>query len=184
MSVYQSQKTTKPKPKDVAGDFLAAERVASMLNFVDFAQANKIGIRWDSGNSWELKYKSKQLGFLKIYYYDIQSGCERLFGKSPLHRSWFFCHNGNYLEHYYSMEDCDLKTFIFDNIYASNCGHCFCSWHLKGINKLNEQKAGYMNPTGCRCWPLRIYNPNGKVLEQTKQLVEYRMNCILEESKR
>ena len=69
------------------------------------------------------------------------------------------------------------------HIYARNCGHCFCTFHLKGLKKLNEQKAGYMNPTGCRCWPLRIYNPAGEALDQTKRLVERRMNYILEEPK-
>ena len=183
MSVYQSQKITKPKPEDVAGDFLDAERFADMLNFVEFIRAKKIGIRWASGNSWALMYKSKKLGELKIYYYDIQSGYERLFGKTnPLHGAWFFCHKRDYLERYYSMEECDLKSFIFDHIYARNCGHCFCSFHIRGLKKLNEQKAGYMNPAGCGCWPLRIYNPAGEALELTKRLIEYRKNCILEES--
>jgi hypothetical protein len=83
------------------------------------------------------------------------------------------------------MEDSDLKSFIFDHIYAKTCGHCFCTCRAdqNGQTNLNEQKAGYMNPTGCSCWPLRIYNPTGEALDNTKRLIEYRMNCILEDSK-
>ena len=184
MSLYQSQKAVKPQIEDVAGDFLDAERTADIMNLVEFIRANKIGIRWNSANSWALTYKGKRLGFLMIYYLDIQEDgtYERLFGKShPLSKSWLFCHRHDYLDRYYSMEDCDLKSFIFDNMYARNCGHCFCSWHIKGNAEVNEQKAGYMNPASCGCWPLRVYNPNGEALEFTKRLIEFRMNCILEE---
>ena len=45
MSMYQKQKATKPKPEDVAGDFLDAEKTAAMLNFVEFIRVNKIGVR-------------------------------------------------------------------------------------------------------------------------------------------
>lgn len=183
MSIYKDQKVLKPKIEDVAGDFLDAERTADVINLVEYIRTNKIGIRWDSGNSWALSYKGKRLGFLMIYYYDIQSGYEQVFGEPhPLHKSWFFCHRRDYLERYYNMEDCDLKSFIFDHIYARNCGHCFCTWHLKGKTNLNEQKSGYMNPTGCECWPLRVYNPTGETLELTKRLIECRMNCILDDS--
>ena len=37
-----------------------------------------------------------------------------------------------------------------------------------------------MKPTGCNCWPLRIYNPDKKVLEFTKQLIDFGMKYILE----
>ena len=187
MSLYKEQKVVKPKPEDVAGDFLDAERAADLLNFVEFIRTNKIGIQWASANSWALVFKSKRtLGHIQIYYLDIQEGgiYDRLFGEPhPLSKSWFFCHHRNYLDRYYNMEDCELKTFIFDHIYARNCGHCFCTWHGKEKAELNEQKAGYMNPTGCGCWPLRVYSPTGEALELTKRLIEFRMNCILEENK-
>jgi len=186
MSTYKDQKVSKPNPEDVAGDFLDTERTADILNLVDFIRTNKISIRWNSGNSWALIYKSKRLGFLKIYYYDIQEDgeYERLFGEPhPLRKSWFFCHKRDYLERYYNMDDCDLKSFIFDHIYARNCGHCFCTWHGKVKSELNEQKAGDMNSTGCGCWPLRVYNPTGEALDNTKRLIEFRMKCILEDCK-
>jgi hypothetical protein len=138
------------------GNYLDAERTANMLNLVEFLRANKIGIQHSSGTSWSLRYKGKQFGSL-----DIHNG------------TWRFAHRG--LEKYYEMDDCDLKTFIFDNIYARTCGDC--QWNPAA------QKAGYMNPTGCGCWPLRIFNANGEVLEKTKRLIEYRKNCILEDSK-
>jgi len=188
---YKDQKELKPKPEDVAGNILDAERAADILNFIEFIRANKIGIRWISSNSWTLVYKGRRLGYLKIECLDVGygSGAEykRLFGEPhPLKKSWFFCQQGSnqqypYLERYYNMEDCELKFFVFDHIYARSCGRCFCTWHIKGIASLNEEKAGYMNPTQCGCWPLRIYNPNGESLELTKRLIEFWMERVLEE---
>ena len=174
MSTYQSQKAAKPTPEDMAVEILDAERAAAMLNLVDFIRANKIGIQWASSNSWTLRYKAKVLGSLKIY-----TGIKNVPARPDLHGTWFFCHHRDYLDHYYGMEDSDLKTFIFDNIYARNCGNCICT----SIDP-NEEKAGYMNPTGCGCWPLRVYNPAGETLENTKRLIEFRMNCILEDGKK
>jgi len=160
MSIYQNQKATKPKPEDVAGDFLDAKKTAALLNFVEFIRANKIGIRWASANSWTLNYKSKRLGYLKIF-------AEK--PNTSIYGSWAFCHNRDgSLELYYNMEDCNLKRFIFENIYARTCGNCICSADM------NAQKAGYMNPTDCGCYPLRIFNPDGDALEHTKQLIEYK----------
>jgi len=157
MSIYQKQKAAKPKIEDVAGDFLDTEKTAALLNLVEFIRANKIGIQWGSSNSWALNYKNKRLGYLKIH-----DGI------------WRFCHNRVYLEKYYTMEDGELKTFIFGNIYARTCGDC--------QSNPNAQKAGYMKPTDCGCWPLRIFNADGEVLEKTKQLIEYRKNWISEDS--
>ena len=157
-SIYKNQKAVKPKIEDVAGDFLNAERTANMLNLVEFLRAGKIGIQWASGNSWALNYRSKRLGYLKIH-----------------EGTWRFSHNRMYLNKYYEMEDSDVKSFIFEHIYVRECGNC--QWNQ------NATKAGYMNSTDCGCWPLRIFNADGDVLEQTKQLIEYRKNCILEDLK-
>ncbi|MCL2815366.1 MAG: hypothetical protein FWD23_12265 [Oscillospiraceae bacterium] len=142
----------KIKIEDV-GNYLDAEKTANMLELVEFIRANKIGIQHSSGTSWSLRYKGKQFGSLHIH-----AG------------TWRFAHRG--LEKYYEMEEGELKKFIFDNIYARTCGDC--QWNP------GAQKAGYMNPTGCGCWPLRIFNADGEVLENTKRLIEYRKNCLEE----
>ena len=46
MSIYQSQKAARPKPEDIAGDFLSTEKTAAVLNLVDFMRAIKVGIQW------------------------------------------------------------------------------------------------------------------------------------------
>ena len=151
MSLYKEQKVTKPKPEAVAGDFLNAERTASLLKFTAFLRENKIGISWATSNSWSLRYKGKLLG--SLHFHD---------------GNWRFAHRG--LEKYYEMEEGDLKSFIFDNIYIRECGNC--QWTLTAT------KVDYMQPTTCGCWPLRIFNADGEVLENTKRLIEYRMKCI------
>ena len=138
---------------DDVGNYLDAERTAAMLNLVEFIRANKIGIQHSSSTSWSLRYKGRQFGSLHIH-----------------NGTWRFAHRD--LSKYYQMEEDDLKTFIFDNIYAKTCGDC--QWNP------DAQKAGYMNPTDCGCWPLRIFNPDGEALEYTKRLIEYRKDRILE----
>ena len=162
MSTYKEQKITKPKPEDVAGDFLDAEKTAAFLNLVEFIRANKIGIRWASANSWTLNFKSKRLGYLKIH---------------DQYGFWWFCHN-HPINNYYSMEECDLKSFVFDNLYARDCEKCRIKRSI-----IDMPKAGVTNQNICACWPLRVFNPDGEVMEQTKRLIEYRMKCILEASK-
>ena len=169
-SVYKEQKKVKPKPEDAAGDFLDTEKTAAMLNLVEFIRNKKIGIQWASSNAWSLNYKGQKLGSIKIGAMWKSS--------DEIAHSWHFRHHHHYLDCYYRMEDCELKTFIFEHIYARNCGNCI---YTNG--NPNEIKAGYMNPTDCGCWPLRIYNPEGKTLEYTKQLIEFRMKCILENPK-
>ncbi len=172
-SLYQDQKITKPKPEDVAEVFLDAERAAAMLNLVTFVRDVKVNVRWVSCNSWALNYKGKQLGFLKIY--------EHYMPVPAFLGTWFFCHRSDYLDRYYSMEDCELKTFVFEHIYAKACGrkNCFAAPHADP----GALQAGYANPARCGCWPLRVYNPDGEKLERTKQLIEYRMKCLSEQAR-
>ena len=180
MSLYKKQKGAKPAIEDVASEFLDADKTAAILELVKFIRANKIGIQWATTNSWALNYKGKRLGYIKIHEHadDIKRHQQDGSWSSPGNRIWRFTHNRLHLDKYYSMEDCDLKTFVFDHIYAKTCG----SGDLCQCNP-NAQKAGYMNSTGCGCWPLRIFNPNGEALEKTKRLIEFRKNCILEDSK-
>ncbi|MCL2547369.1 MAG: hypothetical protein FWE06_09370 [Oscillospiraceae bacterium] len=149
------QKKIKPKIEDV-GQYLTPDRAAAMLSLVEFVRANKIGVQHNSGQSWKLTCKGKGIGALHIH-----------------DGTWRFAQNCAYIHKYYEMEEGDLKSFAFDHIYAKTCGDC--QWNP------SAQKAGYMNPTGCGCWPLRIFNPDGEVLEYTKQLIEYMKNCVIEE---
>ena len=80
-----------------------------------------------------------------------------------------------YLDRYYSMDDCDLKTFIFDNIYAKDCENCWLK-HQSGLKKIGE-----MNPNACTCYPMRIFNPDEERMEYSKQLMKSRSPCVLEE---
>lgn len=170
ISQFKMEKLTKPKPEDVANDFLDAKKTSAMFNLVEFIRSKKIGIQWASSEAWSLNYKGKKLGSLKIgARYD---SCDEIA------HSWHFRHHRSYLDCYYNMEDCELKSFVFEHIYAKCCGNCIAT-----NGTPNEIKAGYMNPTDCGCWPLRIYNPDGNALEYTKQLIEFRMECILADKK-
>ena len=157
VSLYQQQKAVKPKPEDVANSFLDAEKAAAFLIIIEFIRANKINIAWVAGNSWGLNYRGKRMAFLKIH-----------------EGNWFFCQQPRHMQNYVDMDACELKNFVFENIYVKTCDGGDCRY-----NNPNNLKADYFDADVCKCWPLRIFNADGERLEQTKKLIEYSKNCIL-----
>ena len=150
----KEQKIIKPKVEDVIAELFYNENAIVVLDFVNFIQGKKLSVKWSAHNRWVIRYKGKQLGQISLF---------------P--NFWRYGHNNSFLDGYYKMEDCDLKTFAFDNIYTRDCGKCLPPY---------AQKVKYMEATACTCGPLRIFNPDEESLEQMKQLVEFRINYIKE----
>ena len=148
MSIYQTQKSTKPKPEAVARDFLDSKKVSAFLRLVEYLRANKIGIPWVSGNSWGLNVKGKRIGFIKI-----AGG------------SWLFCQQPRHMKYYENMKDSDLHKFVFNNIYPKTCLEGKCG------EGPDMPITDYNKSSVCGCWPLRIFNPDEEALEYTKRLI-------------
>lgn len=158
MSIYQNQKSIKPKPEDVAADFLDNKKAALFLDIIDFIRADKINISWVSGNSWGLNVKGKRIAFLKIY-----------------NGNWLFCQQPRHMKFYNEVKDDDLKNFVCSYIRAKTCIDGTCGEHP------NMPKTDFNAPNVCTCWPLRIYILDKKTLEYTKQLIALSKNYIINE---
>ncbi|MCL2371917.1 MAG: hypothetical protein FWC78_00755 [Defluviitaleaceae bacterium] len=158
MSIYQNQKSIKPKPEDVAADFLDNKKTELFLDIIDFIRADKINISWVSGNSWGLNVKGKRIAFLKI-----------------CNGNWIFRQQPRHMKFYNEMKNDDLKNFVCSYICAKTCIDGTCDEHP------NMPKTDFNAPNVCTCWPLRIYDPDKEALEYTKQLIAFSKKYILNE---
>jgi len=151
MSIYSDQKETKPKPKDVAGDFISEDKVKNLMDLLAFLKDNKMTLRWASWNSWCVKFKSKTVCHIKIRdasWFVMLSTFTR--------EQWFV----GYDEYF---ADNELKEFIWANNRGSWCPRN-CKGHTKTIlgKEINDI---------CGCWGLRVENPEGAALERSKRVI-------------
>jgi len=156
MSIYQTQKSTKPKPEDVARVFLDSEKASAFLRLVEYLRVNKIGIPWVSGNSWGLNVKGKRIGFIKI-----------------ADGNWLFRQQLRHMNFYKDMNDNDMMAFVNSYIRAKTCASGYCN------ENPDVPKTDFHAPDICTCWPLRIYNPCDNALEQTQRLVTHCKDIII-----
>lgn len=158
MSLYQSQKAVKPNVEDVAGDFVHGENLSNLMDFLAFIKENKLKPQWMSSNSWSVKYKGKNVCYIKIIgssWYVFHSQFTR--------EKWFVEY-----DHYFT--DGELKAFVWDNIDGR-----YCPNDCRGKKKMVLGKE--MNDI-CTCWPFRLENPNGARLELSKKLILIIKNFI------
>jgi len=66
MSLYKSQKPKKPKIEDVAKEIIDGDHLKNLLNFLAFLNDNKLTPRWQSGNSWKVVYKNKNVCHINL----------------------------------------------------------------------------------------------------------------------
>jgi len=151
MSFYQSQKAVKPKAEDVAGDFISEDKLKNLTDLLGFLRENKLTPRWASGNSWSVKYKTRNVCFIKIIgtsWYVFHSN----FGRE----SWFV----GYDEYF---PDDELKAFVWQNMKGA-----YCTRKCMGRSKTILGKDFY---DICTCWPFRLENPEGVDLEHSKNVI-------------
>ena len=66
MSEYQAQKELKPKVDDIARELLDEDKLANVLDFLEFLKNNKLTPRWYTANSWSVKHKNKTVCMIKF----------------------------------------------------------------------------------------------------------------------
>ena len=159
MSEHKEQKKIKPKIEDRITKCFAGEKAKNALDFVAWLRENKLSPGWSGTDGWNIRFKGKSLGTIGFY-----NGMWRFAIGFSTYR---------FLHEYYNMEECELKSFVFDHIYTKQCGHHDgCQWNP------NAEKVEYMVPTECGCWPMRIFDAEGETLENMKKLIEYNKDCI------
>ena len=155
MSLYKDQKALKPNIEDVAGEIIGAEKLANLMDFVAFLRENKLAPRWQSSNSWKVMHKGKTVCFVKLR---DDKGFWSVYFSQFTREKWF-------LEHEPSLAaDDELKDFIWRHIPGRNCPGTRCNGRNADI--LDREFAGV-----CWCWPVRIWNADGKDLDCVKKLV-------------
>jgi hypothetical protein len=147
----KSQKDAKPKVEDVAGDFIGEDELVNLMDFLGFLRENKLSPRWASGNSWSVKFKGKNVCYIKIIgasWYVFHSHFTR--------EKWFVGY-----DKYFS--DDALKKFVWENISGGYCPK----------NCMGRKKTVFGKELVdiCTCWPYRLENPDGATLEQSKNVI-------------
>jgi len=155
MSVYQNQKITKPSIEDVAGDFIAGDKLQNLLDFTAFLRERKMTPKWQSFNSWKVSHKGKIVCYVKLR---DDKGFWSVFFSQFTREKWFLEH-----EPLFAADD-ELKDFIWKHVPGRNCPGTRCNGRNWDI--LEREFAGV-----CWCWPVRIWNADGKTLESAKKLV-------------
>ena len=61
-----AEKTGKPKIDEVVGNILCETNLENALDLISFIKENKISLRWSSTNCWQLYYKSKRIGLIRM----------------------------------------------------------------------------------------------------------------------
>jgi len=175
MSEYKAQKVQKPKVEDIARELLDEEKLANVLDFLEFLKNNKLTPRWYTTNSWIVKYKNKTVCVIKMNWMMQPSDKENFWGIYHSHFSrekWFIDYN-KYIK------DKGLKEFIWDNInppYA--CSKKGGTVRCRGL--LDMTILGKPYKSICGCYSLVAKNPEGKTLEYAKELVLFIKNYIFD----
>jgi len=157
LTFAQQQRKNKPKIEDRIAECFTGEKAKNALDFVAWLRENKLNPGWAGTDTWNIRFKGKSMGTISFY--------KDMWRFAIGFSSYYF------LQEYYNMEEYDLKSFVFNHIYAKQCGNC--QWNP------NTEKVGYMVPTGCGCWPMRIFNAEGKTLDNMKKLIEFNKYCII-----
>jgi hypothetical protein len=157
-SVYQSQKRIKPKIEDIVQEYLNAKTKKDLIDFLCFLELNKIGVQWASTNSWNINYKSKRVGCIRMRpgFWQFNYGGGGI--------------NDNGYENFITTKK--QKELVWKNIvYCKSCSGCAPGHHVsifgKEFDKVCLGKLGFENP-------------DGENLDCAKQIVLWRQSLIAE----
>lgn len=165
-------KKAKPQIEDVVGDYIDGDNLKNLLDFIEFLKANKLTPRFQVVNSWLVRYKNKNICYIKMF------DCNGYWRPPCPPYMWTVFPNFCPDEFEKYVKDDDMKELILNNIHDHKC---------------RENCTGYVNKTLfgkkfdriCFCHSIRIYNPGGAELECLKRfiLVLKTINADLEKAR-
>jgi hypothetical protein len=162
-SLYQKQKAIKPKVEDVAKEFITGDKLKNLSDFLEFLKNNKLTPRWQSSNSWSVRYKNKSVCYVRLNNNEMSWSLDH----SQFTREKWFTDYDKYIT------DDELKEFIWDHINAPRCIGRDCWSYQNKMTILGKQFDAV-----CNCWPLSVKNPDGAKLECSKKFILVIKNFI------
>ena len=158
-----AEKQLKPKIDEVVADILHGENLKNALELISFIKENKISLRWSSTNCWQLYYKSKRIGLIRM--------TEKAYPMYALGaNSWLFSPWGSDDVIDALTDDEKAKNVIWNNVrICSNCGSCGPGWERTVLGKVFEKT--------CHAW-LNMINPDKQTVECIKQILEIKKNQL------
>ena len=164
MSIAKEQAKAKPKMDEIVGDILHEENLKNALDLMAFAKENKISLRWSSTNAYQLYYKSKRIGIIRMTV-----DAYKMYAM-PVN-SWYFSpwDSHDILDELISTEK-NAKEIIWNNVrVCSSCGSCKPRHDRTIFGKVFEKT--------CHAW-FHMVNPNKDTIDCIKSLLRIKKNHI------
>jgi len=151
-SIFKKQKTVKPKFEDFAKSLLKNDMLKNALYFNEFLRNNGLTTEKASKYFWSVGHEGTRICTISIRENGWWIRC---FGRTD--------GSDELLDMCEKYLTDDLKNLILNNIREPQCKKCK-SFKSKII-------LGKMFKRVCWCTPFLFINPNGKSLEQAKEIV-------------
>lgn len=159
MTKAKEQQKAKPKIDEIVTGILHEERLENALDLIWFIKENKISLRWSSTNCWQLYYKSKRIGIIRM--------TEKAYPMYVMEaNSWLFSPWDSYDVIDNFANDENAKNIIWNNVrLCSNCASCGPGSEREVLGRLFEKT--------CHAW-LNMVNPDKETVECIKRMLEIR----------
>ena len=151
------QKSAKPKPEEIAHEYLDGESLDNLLDFVTWMRANKMTPTFANKSKSGVNYTSR-ICYLKLRHgswYIWPAGQKR---KKPFH------------EYVYGFLDCEeLKELVSSSLAPCNKN---CSHQCNSGLGFTVTVCGKEHQNKCCCCPIRFHSPSAKDLKIIKKVIE------------
>ena len=154
----------KPKIEEVAEAILENDNLANILDLIAFTKENKITLRWSSTNAYQLYYKSKRIGIIRM-----TADAYKMYAMPA--NSWYFSpwDSHDILDELISVEK-NAKEIIWNNVrMCISCASCKPGHDRTIFGKVFEKT--------CHSW-FHMVNPNKDTIDCIKSLLRVKKNQL------
>ena len=155
MTKAKQQQKEKPKIDEIVSIILKDKNLENALDLIAFIEQNKIKLKWSSTNCWQLYYKGKRIGIIRM--------AEKAYHMYAIgDNSWLFSPWDSY-DIVDMLSDEKSKKVIWNNVrMCSSCGSCKPGFEKVVFGKKFENS--------CHSW-LNMINPDKETVECIKQMI-------------
>ena len=162
MTKAKQQQKVKPKIDEVVANILNEKDLENAQDLVSFIEDSKIKLKWSSTNCWQLYYKSKRIGIIRM--------TEKAYPMYALgDNSWLFSPWDSH-DVIDTLTDDKIINIIWNNVrICSSCGSCKPGFERVVFGRLFENT--------CHSW-LNMINPDKETVECIKQIISIKMKQL------